>query len=223
MGGYTDTSFANIEDNKIFKKFLDFVSEKFIYRPTSNAKTNQNPVSKQPGGKHIKMWVFTMWFSYDFVTSTIAVKSLLWPWIPVYILFPDTGPCLQPFLAIDIAKFMKNGSTWYSTGSSRPDLPNGRKISGWLYWFLCHGVVQVWRSYSVCTMFHRGVPRYIFCNYSRYHIWVLSYNNHKSYLERPLQEVGGLSRKSADWKSCIVPMGNTKFVFVLKKVTVFSF
>ena len=37
-----------------------FVFEKFLYRPTSNAETNLNPVSKQPRGKHIKIWVFTM-------------------------------------------------------------------------------------------------------------------------------------------------------------------
>ena len=30
---------------------------------------------------------------------------------------------------------MKSGSTWYSTGSFWPDLPNGRKISGWLHQF----------------------------------------------------------------------------------------
>jgi hypothetical protein len=30
---------------------------------------------------------------------------------------------------------MKSGSTWYSTGSSWPYLPNGRKKSGWLYQF----------------------------------------------------------------------------------------
>jgi hypothetical protein len=27
------------------------------------------------------------------------------------VLFPNTGPCLQPFLAVDIEKLMKNGST----------------------------------------------------------------------------------------------------------------
>jgi hypothetical protein len=30
---------------------------------------------------------------------------------------------------------MKSGSTWYSTDSSWPDLPNGRKISGWVHQF----------------------------------------------------------------------------------------
>ena len=30
---------------------------------------------------------------------------------------------------------MRSGSTWYSTGSSWADLPNGRKIRGWLYQF----------------------------------------------------------------------------------------
>ena len=69
--------------------------EKFLDRPSSNPETNPNPVSKQAGGKHIKSWFFTMWFSYDFGTSTDAVKSLLWLGIPldsqilapVYILF----------------------------------------------------------------------------------------------------------------------------------------
>ena len=49
--------------------------------------------------------------------------------------FPDPGPCLQPFLAVDTEKLMKRASTWYSAGSSWPDLPNGRKISGWLHQF----------------------------------------------------------------------------------------
>ena len=30
---------------------------------------------------------------------------------------------------------MKSGSTWYSTGSFWPELPNGREISGWLHQF----------------------------------------------------------------------------------------
>ena len=30
---------------------------------------------------------------------------------------------------------MKRASTWYSAVSSRPDMPNGRKISCWLYQF----------------------------------------------------------------------------------------
>ena len=49
--------------------------------------------------------------------------------------FPDPGPCLQPFLALDTEKLMKRASAWYSADSSWPDLPNGRKISGWLYQF----------------------------------------------------------------------------------------
>jgi hypothetical protein len=51
--------------------------------------------------------------------------------------FPDPGHFdLQPFLAVDNEKLVENGSTWHSTCSSWPDLPNGRKISGWLHEFL---------------------------------------------------------------------------------------
>jgi hypothetical protein len=79
-----------------------------------------------------------MWFSYDFGASTVAVKSLLWLGIPLDSC-SDPGPCLQHFFAVleysrvDNEKLMKSASTWYSTGSSWPDLPNGCKISRWLY------------------------------------------------------------------------------------------
>ena len=58
--------------------------EKFLDRPSSNPQTNADPVSKQarPRGKYIKSWFFSMWFSYDFGTGTVAVKSLLWLGIP---------------------------------------------------------------------------------------------------------------------------------------------
>ena len=38
-------------------------------------------IQNQPGGKHIKSWIFPMWFSYDFGTGTVAVKSFsrCWP------------------------------------------------------------------------------------------------------------------------------------------------
>jgi hypothetical protein len=53
--------------------------------------------------------------------------------------FPDPGPYLQPFLAVDTENLMKSVSTRYSTGSSWADpwadLPNGRKIRGWLHQF----------------------------------------------------------------------------------------
>ena len=73
-----------------------------------------------------------MWFSYDFGTSTVAVKSLLWL---------GNRRDFQ-ILALSIAFFIKTPTNWwqviqpwYSTGSSWPDLPNGRQISGWLYRF----------------------------------------------------------------------------------------
>jgi hypothetical protein len=49
--------------------------------------------------------------------------------------FPNPGPCLQLFFAVDTEKFMKSVPTWYSTGSSWADLPNGRKIRGRLHQF----------------------------------------------------------------------------------------
>jgi hypothetical protein len=84
---------------------------------------NPNPVSKQAGGQHIKSCFFFMWFSYDFGTSTVAV---------------------------DTEKLMKSGSTWYSTGSFWPDLPNGRKISGWLHRF--HGKLAVHPGVGVAQL-----------------------------------------------------------------------
>jgi hypothetical protein len=74
-----------------------------------------------------------MWFSYDFGTSTVAVKSLLWLGIPGD--FQILAPVYSLFFYQDTEKLMKTGSTWYSPGSSRPDLPIGRKISGWLNQF----------------------------------------------------------------------------------------
>jgi hypothetical protein len=75
--------------------------------------------------------------------------------------FPDSGPCLQPFLAVDIGKLMKSASTWYSTGSSWPDLPNGCKISGWLHQF--HGKLVVHSGVGVTQLtiskFLRNPPR----------------------------------------------------------------
>ena len=74
-----------------------------------------------------------MWFSYDFGTGTVAVKSLLWLGIPRD--FQIMAPVYSLFLAVDTEKWRKSGSTRYSIGSFWPDLPNGRKISGWLYQF----------------------------------------------------------------------------------------
>ena len=56
--------------------------EEFLDRPSSNPETNSDPVSKQAGGKPIKSWFFSMWFSYDFGTGIVVVKSLLWLGIP---------------------------------------------------------------------------------------------------------------------------------------------
>jgi hypothetical protein len=58
-----------------FAKF--YIFEKILDEPSSNHETNPNLVSKQEEGKHIKKWFFTMCFSYDFGTGTVAVKSLL--------------------------------------------------------------------------------------------------------------------------------------------------
>ena len=44
-------------------------------------------------------------------------------------------PLSTAFFYQDTEKLMKSGSTWYSTGSFWPDLPNGRKTSGWLHQF----------------------------------------------------------------------------------------
>jgi hypothetical protein len=73
-----------------------------------------------------------MWFSYDFGTSTVAVKSLLWLGVPGD--FQILAPVYSLFYQ-DSEKLMKVVRPWYSTGSSWPDLPNGRKISGWLHRF----------------------------------------------------------------------------------------
>jgi hypothetical protein len=51
-----------------------------------------------------------MWFSDDFGTGSVAVKSLLWVGIPLEPRFPDPGPCLQPFFRIDTEKLMKRAS-----------------------------------------------------------------------------------------------------------------
>jgi len=58
-------------------EFLDFSLWKI---PIPNS-LDSYKIQNQPGGKHIKSWIFPMWFSYDFGTGTVAVKSFsrCWP------------------------------------------------------------------------------------------------------------------------------------------------
>ena len=67
-----------------------------------------------------------LWFWYQYCRCEIVALTKDSP------RFPDPGPCLQPFLAVDTEKSMKRASIWYSAGSYWADLPNASKISCWL-------------------------------------------------------------------------------------------
>ena len=54
-----------------FFEFLDFSLRKI---PAPNS-LDFYKIQKQPGGEHIKSWIFPMWFAHDFGTGIVAVKS----------------------------------------------------------------------------------------------------------------------------------------------------
>ena len=70
-----------------------------------------------------------MWFSYDFGTSTVAVKSLLWLGITE---ISRSWPLSIAFFIKISKNWSKVIQPWYPTGSSRPELPDASKISCWL-------------------------------------------------------------------------------------------
>jgi hypothetical protein len=75
-----------------------------------------------------------MWFSYDFGTSTVAVKSLLWLGIPQ---ISRSWPLSIAFFS---CRHRKIDEKWFDLILYRsfwPHLPNhpGREISGWLHQF----------------------------------------------------------------------------------------
>jgi hypothetical protein len=77
----------------------------------------------------------------------------------------DSGPCLQPFLAVDTGKNDEKGFDlilYTSTGSSWPELPNGREKIGWLHQFpgklAVHPGVGVAQLSITCSKFLRNPP-----------------------------------------------------------------
>jgi hypothetical protein len=92
-----------------FVVFWIFFCEKFLDRPSSNPETNPNPVSKQAGGKHIKVDFFTVRLLYDFGAGTVAVKSLLW--LGILVDSQILAPVYSFFLVVYTEKLMKSAST----------------------------------------------------------------------------------------------------------------
>jgi hypothetical protein len=75
--------------------------------------------------------VIFVWFWYWYCRCEIVALTRDSP------RFPDHGPCLQPFLAVP-GGHRKIDEKWFDLTLYRwlwPDLPNGRKISGWLLRF----------------------------------------------------------------------------------------
>ena len=87
---------------------------------TQDAETRSKTPSELQGGQWTKCFLVRVLLLWD---------CLFWVGIPLY------SQIAAPIYAILTEIFMKSTSTWYSTGSSWPDLPNGRKISAWLHRF----------------------------------------------------------------------------------------
>jgi hypothetical protein len=68
---------------------------------------------------------------------------------------PRSWPLSTAFFScriLDTEKMMKSVATWYSTGSSWADLPNGRKIRGWLYMYQFPGKLALHPDVGVTPM-----------------------------------------------------------------------
>ena len=64
-----------------FRIFCFWIFGFFVWKIPIPNSLDSYKIQNQPGGKHIKSWIFPMWFSYDFGTGTVAVKSFsrCWP------------------------------------------------------------------------------------------------------------------------------------------------
>jgi hypothetical protein len=114
----------------ISRQFLDFPEKSLTNLPRILRRIQIRSPNKQ--GVNTPKFSFLLcnfytWFCYQYCCCEIVALT------GDFRRFPDPGPCLQPFSAVDTEKLMKSASTSDTLQVALwPDLPNGRKIRGWL-------------------------------------------------------------------------------------------